>query len=59
MKKDGGSGYQGYSADLMNLIAEKAGFTFSLALSPDGFYGRVAENGIINGMLGEVNQKVC
>lgn len=56
VKKDGV--YSGYAIDLMNLIAKEANFTFTLTESPDGRYGMVLDNGTINGMLGEVNQKV-
>lgn len=55
VKKDGV--YSGYAIDLMNLIAKEANFTFTLTESPDGRYGMVLDNGTINGMLGEVNQK--
>ena len=51
--------YSGFSIDLIALIAEKAGFQYQLYETPDGKYGVLRENGTMNGMIGEVAQKVC
>ena len=56
--KDANETFSGYSVDLLALIAEKAGFQYELYESPDGSYGRLQENGTMNGMIGEVNRTV-
>lgn len=49
--------FAGFTVDLVSLIAEKAGFQYELYNSPDSKYGMLTENGTMNGMIGEVNQK--
>lgn len=43
----------------MDAIAEKAGFDYTLYLSPDGRYGNADKEGNVTGMIGEVYNKVC
>jgi hypothetical protein len=49
--------YEGFAVDIMNEIANIAGFEYRLYFSPDGKYGAVQHN-IVNGMIGEVYHNV-
>ncbi|OTF78251.1 excitatory amino acid transporter-like protein [Euroglyphus maynei] len=48
--------FKGFIPDLMDAIADKAFFDYTLYLSPDGRYGTVLD-GNVTGMIGEVYNK--
>ncbi len=49
--------FEGFVVDLMNEIANIAGFEYRLYFSPDGKYGSI-QDGRVNGMIGEVFNNV-
>lgn len=58
-KDDGTVSYSGYCMDLLNELARTLHFTYEIYVVPDGRYGALTDNGTWNGMVGELNQKVC
>ena len=59
-KQDNGTiTYEGYCIDLLNELARVLKFTYEIYYSPDGMFGGVNENGIWNGMIGELVSEVC
>ena len=58
MRRENESSFAGFAEELIKKIADKANFDYQLYLSPDGKYGVEIEGGKINGMLGEVADKV-
>ena len=55
----GNVSYEGYCIDLLNKLAEKLHFTYTIYPSPDGLYGAKTTNGTWNGIIGELVNKVC
>ena len=58
-KEDGTVYYTGYCMDLLNELARTLHFTYEIYVVPDGRYGALTENGTWNGMVGELDRKVC
>lgn len=52
--KDGSISYEGYCIDLLNKLAENLHFTYEIHTSPDGLYGAELENGLWDGLIGEL-----
>ena len=50
--------YEGYCADLAELIANFCGFNYELRVVADGKYGEKQPDGTWNGMVGELTKKV-
>lgn len=55
---DSGNEYEGYILDMLEQLAEKAGFTYVIRPVLDNKYGTRMENGRWNGMIGEVVDSV-
>ena len=52
--------FEGFCVDLLNELAPLMEMAYTLYIAPDGKYGGwVAQNGTINGMVGEVMRGVC
>ncbi|XP_031555279.1 glutamate receptor 4-like isoform X2 [Actinia tenebrosa] len=47
---------EGYSIDLIDLIAKKLNFRYDIYLAPDGLYGGRADGGRYNGIVGQLTQ---
>ena len=45
----------GLVKDLLDILARRLDFTFELYLVPDGHYGKHHENGVWDGLMGEVS----
>ena len=58
-QKDGSISYEGYCIDLLNKLAENLHFTYEIHTSPDEVYGTEMENGLWNGLIGELINEVC
>ena len=50
--------FVGFAVDLVEKIAEKAGFDYKLHLVADNSYGRMNQDGKWDGVIGEVVDKV-
>ena len=57
-EEDGKISYEGFCIDLLEQLAKMLRFTYKIYPSPDGQYGGITENGIWNGMIGELVNKV-
>ncbi|XP_064650021.1 glutamate receptor 2-like [Lineus longissimus] len=58
----GNDRFEGYVADLLELVAKEAGFQYEIRLVPDGKFGEIVRNegGITwNGMIGELIMKTA
>ena len=51
--------YDGYCIDLLNELAKMLKFTFEIYHSPDGMFGAEKEEGVWNGVIGELVNEVC
>ena len=47
----------GLVKDLLDILGRRLDFTFELYLVPDGHYGKRHENGVWDGLMGEVSWK--
>ena len=54
----GNDRYEGYCAELAKKIADIVGYDYILKVVADGNYGAKLENGMWNGMVGELTRKV-
>jgi len=54
----GNDRYEGYCADLAQLISEYCGFNYEIHLVKDEKYGEKETNGTWNGMVGELTRHV-
>ena len=57
--REGNDRFEGYIVDLLEQLAHKARFTYSITLVKDGKYGRRMEDGRWIGMIREVIESVC
>ena len=57
-KLDGNDRYQGYCADLADLVAQKVNFSYTIEPIHDNKYGEQDENGSWNGMVGALMRHV-
>src|SRR6218665_4082439 len=59
VRKDGeGSGYEGFSIDLLNALAKKLGFSYSLYPVPDGHRGDRLPLGHWTGLFAEITAQL-
>ncbi|CEF59620.1 Ionotropic receptor 25a [Strongyloides ratti] len=54
LKQDNNKNLEGYCIDLLNLIQDDLKFNYTLYLVEDGLFGTVDENGIWNGVVGDI-----
>ena len=57
MMKEGG-GYDGFMIDVLNAVADKVGFRYTIRPRSDRTYGNQEADGQWNGMVGELIRHV-
>ena len=58
-KTNGTISYDGYCIDLLKELAKILKFTFEIYSSPDGVFGAETDEGMWNGVIGELVNEVC
>jgi len=54
----GNDRFEGYLADILRLLATSVGFDYEIRLTRDGKHGDLQDDGVFDGMIGDVQRGV-